>query len=184
MVVLLVQNINICYFFLSFSLFQFFYSFFRSIFWLQTCPTNYYEWDFLSSQFNRTRPVYKIYRSNKNNRYDEISEKMYHSINVNTAMISLWIPNRNLCWVFTTGRTITKANLSENLIIFHWRMSTIQPAWPVCTTSICWPTRCWIFVTAAPTKRNHLSRSWLSPNTGSDLGVLWLFILLASLSSL
>ena len=78
-------------------------------------------------------------------RLRKISEKMYHNINVNTAMISLWIPNRNLCWVFTTGKTITKANLSENLIIFHWRMSTIQPAWPVCTTSICWHTRCSYF---------------------------------------
>ena len=71
------------FFFLSISSFQLFYSFFRSIFWLQTCPKNYYEWDFLSSQFNRTRPVYKIYRSNENNRYDEILLK--HS-----WLYSLW----------------------------------------------------------------------------------------------
>ena len=38
-------------------------------------------------------------------------KKVYHSINVNTAMISLWIPNRNLCWVFTTGRTIKETFL-------------------------------------------------------------------------
>ena len=55
------------------------------------------------------------------------------------------VSKRNLCWVFATGGTITKVDLSEKLIIFHCRMSTIQPAWPVCTTSECWHTRCWHF---------------------------------------
>ena len=54
-----------------FHCFNFLILFFRSLFWLQTCPTNYYVWDFLSWQFNRTQPVYKICWSNENNRYDE-----------------------------------------------------------------------------------------------------------------
>ena len=41
--------------------------------------------------------------------------------------------------------TIIKADRSENLTIFHCRMSTIQPTWPVCTTSECLHTRCWHF---------------------------------------
>ena len=49
----------------------------------------------------------------------------------------------NSYWVFATSRAITKADLPKNVTIFHCRMSTIQPAWPVCTTSVCWHTRCW-----------------------------------------
>ena len=52
---------------------------------------------------------------------------------------------RNICCVSATSRAITKADHPENLTIFHCRMSTIQPAWPVCTTSECWHTRCWHF---------------------------------------
>ena len=46
---------------------------------------------------------------------------------------------------FTTRRTISKADLPDNFTIFHCRMSTIQPAWPLCTTSVCWHTCCWHF---------------------------------------
>ena len=47
---------------------------------------------------------------------------------------------------FTTRRTISsKADLPNNFTIFHCRMSTIQPAWPLCTTSVCWHTCCWHF---------------------------------------
>ena len=51
----------------------------------------------------------------------------------------------NIVWVFATSRAITKADRPLNLTIFHCRMSTIQPAWPVCTTFECWHTRCWHF---------------------------------------
>ena len=84
------------------------------------------------------------------------------------------VSNRNLCWVFATGGTITKVDLSEKLIIFHCRMSTIQnnqldqsvPHLNAGTRVV------GIFVTAAPTKRYQPSKSWSSPNTGSDFGVL------------
>ena len=52
---------------------------------------------------------------------------------------------KNLSRVCATARTITKADRPFNFTIFHCGMSTIQPPWPVCTTSICWHTRCWHF---------------------------------------
>ena len=51
--------------------------------------------------------------------------------------------NWNYDWMFATRPTVTKANHPDNFTISHFRMSTIQPAWPRCTTSICWHTRCW-----------------------------------------
>ena len=51
----------------------------------------------------------------------------------------------NIIWVFATSRAITKADRPLNFAIFHCRMSTNQPAWPVCTTSECWHTCCWHF---------------------------------------
>ena len=53
--------------------------------------------------------------------------------------------NWNCAWMCATGATIAKADLSGNFIIIHCRMSTIQPAWPVYTKSVCWHTRCWHF---------------------------------------
>ena len=52
---------------------------------------------------------------------------------------------RNICWEFATSRSITKADRPKNFTILHCRMSTIQPAWPGCTTSEYWHTRCWHF---------------------------------------
>ena len=52
---------------------------------------------------------------------------------------------KNISCVFATSRAITKADRLFNFTISHRRMSTIQPAWPVCTTSECWHTRCWHF---------------------------------------
>ena len=52
---------------------------------------------------------------------------------------------RNRCNILATGATITKADLPGNFTIFCCRMSSIQPAWPICTTSVCWHTRCWHF---------------------------------------
>ena len=59
---------------------------------------------------------------------------------------------RNIFWVFATSRVITKADRLFNFTIFHCRMSTIQPAWPVCTTSICWHTCCWHFCSCSSHK--------------------------------
>ena len=53
--------------------------------------------------------------------------------------------HRNSFKVFATLVTITKENFPLNFTIFHCRMSTIQPAWPECTTSVCWHTCCWHF---------------------------------------
>ena len=47
---------------------------------------------------------------------------------------------------------ITKAYLPGNFTIFHWRMSTIQPTWEVCTTSECWHTHCWHFCSCSSHK--------------------------------
>ena len=46
----------------------------------------------------------------------------------------------------------TKADLPVNFTIFHCRMSTIQPAWPDCTTSECWHTCCWHFCSCSSHK--------------------------------
>ena len=59
---------------------------------------------------------------------------------------------RNICCVSATSRVITKAYHPENSTIFHCRMSTLQPAWPVCTTSECWHTRCWHFCSCSSHK--------------------------------
>ena len=59
---------------------------------------------------------------------------------------------RNIFWVFATCRAITKADRLFNFTIFHCRMSTNQPAWPVCTTSKCWHTCCWHFCSCSSHK--------------------------------
>ena len=59
----------------------------------------------------------------------------------------------NIVWVFATSRAITKADRPLNLTIFHCRMSTIQLAWPVCTKSECWHTRCWLFFSCSSHRR-------------------------------
>ena len=53
--------------------------------------------------------------------------------------------HKNIYLTVATRRTITEADPPENSTIFYCRMSTIQPAWPVCTTSVCWHTCCWHF---------------------------------------
>ena len=59
---------------------------------------------------------------------------------------------KNMCWVFATRIAITKANRPENFTIFKCRMSSIQPAWPVCTTSKCLHTPCWHFCSCSSHK--------------------------------
>ena len=58
----------------------------------------------------------------------------------------------NIFWLFATSRAIAKAYFSSNFTIFHCRMSSYQPAWPVCTTSECWHTRCWHFCSCSSHK--------------------------------
>ena len=58
----------------------------------------------------------------------------------------LTIFNWNCAWIFATCSTIAKADRSGKFTIFYCRMGTIQPAWPVCTTSVCWHARCWQFL--------------------------------------
>ena len=53
--------------------------------------------------------------------------------------------HRNILYGFTIRINIIKADLPVHFTIFHCRMNTIQPAWPVCTTSECWHTCCWHF---------------------------------------
>ena len=59
---------------------------------------------------------------------------------------------KNFFFVSATSRAITKADLPENFTIFHCRMSTIQPTWPVCTTSVCWHTCCGHFCSCSSHK--------------------------------
>ena len=59
---------------------------------------------------------------------------------------------RNSFCVFATFDTITKADLPVNFIVFHCRMSIIQPAWEICTTSWCWHTHCWHFCSCSSHK--------------------------------
>ena len=54
--------------------------------------------------------------------------------------------------VFATWRTVTKADHPFNFTIFHCRMSTIQPAWPVGTTPVCWHACCWHFCSCSSHK--------------------------------
>ena len=73
---------------------------------------------------------------------------------------------KNICWVFATSRAITKTDLPANFTIFHFRLSTIQPAWPVCTTSICWHTSYWHFCSCSSHKttpshgKKFVTRRW------------------------
>ena len=59
---------------------------------------------------------------------------------------------KNIVWVSTTGVTITEADDPANFTIFHCRMSTIQPAWPVCTTAVWFHARCWHFCSCSSRK--------------------------------
>ena len=59
---------------------------------------------------------------------------------------------KNICCVFATSSAITKADRPSNFTFFHCRMSSIQPARPLCTTSECWHTRCWHFCSCSSHK--------------------------------
>ena len=95
----------------------------------------------------------------------------------------------NLCWVSAKrGLKITKADLSVNFTIFHCRMITIQPAWPVCTTSVRWHTRCWHFCSCSPHKTIPSLEKWAVTKhwaifrcrvTTLSIGVTQYFIMIA-----
>ena len=59
---------------------------------------------------------------------------------------------KNISNDFAAGSTITKADIPVNFTISYCRMSTIQPAWPVCSTSVCWHTCCWHFCSCSSHK--------------------------------
>ena len=61
---------------------------------------------------------------------------------------------------YATFRTIIKAHLPLNFTIFHCRMSTLQPAWPVCTTSVCWHACCWHFCSCSSHKTIPSLSEW------------------------
>ena len=68
---------------------------------------------------------------------------------------------RNSFCVLATSRAITKTDHPGNFTIFHCRMSTIQPAWRVCTTSECWHTRCWHFCSCSSHKTIPSLGEWV-----------------------
>ena len=59
---------------------------------------------------------------------------------------------KNISRVFATTIAITKADLAVDFTIFHFRMSSIQPTWPDCTTSVGWHTCCWHFCSCSSHK--------------------------------
>ena len=74
--------------------------------------------------------------------------------------------HKNIFFDFATGETITKADFLGNFTISHCRMSTIQPTWPVCTTSVCWDTCCWHFCSCSshktiPPLKLSVTRRWI-----------------------
>ena len=60
--------------------------------------------------------------------------------------------HKNIFVAFATSGTITKADSLGNYTIFHCRMSSHQPTWPVCTTFVCRHTRCWHFCSCSSHK--------------------------------
>ena len=72
--------------------------------------------------------------------------------------------HQNLFWVFANRVPrwmITKADRPLNFTIFHCRMSTIQPAWRDCTTSVCWHIRCWQLCSCSSHKTIPSLREWV-----------------------
>ena len=123
-------------------------------------------------QVNRTSSAYNLYRRNSMEDFAKSLKYVYlriilwiplfleffasHSIcTTGTWVSSRWVKfvdevgstifDWNSDCIFATVRTITKADLPFNFIIFYCRMSIIQPTWPVCTTSVCWHTHFWYF---------------------------------------
>ena len=93
---------------------------------------------------------------------------------------------KNFFFVSATSRAITKADLPENFTIFHCRMSTTQPTWPVCTTSECWHTCCGHFCSCSshktiPSHRELVTQRWTDRCivTYLSIGFTQVFIIIA-----
>ena len=92
--------------------------------------------------------------------------------------------------VFATWRTVTKADHPFNFTIFHCRMSTIQPAWPVGTTPVCWHACCWHFCSCSshktiPSWRElGVTQLWTDRCcvTYLSIGITQVFIMIARIS--
>ena len=94
---------------------------------------------------------------------------------------------KNRVWHFATSKSIAKADCPLNFTIFHCRMRTIQPTWPVCTTSECWHTRCWHFCSCSSYKTIPSLREWAVTQTWSgrcyvthlSISITQIFIMIA-----
>ena len=94
---------------------------------------------------------------------------------------------RNLYNILATGVTITKADRPGNFTIFCCRMSSIEPARPICTTSVCWHTRCWHFCSCSFHKTIPSLRKWFVTQLCSErcyvtylsIGITQVIILIA-----
>ena len=92
---------------------------------------------------------------------------------------------RNYVWVLTAIKSITKADRPKNFTIFHCRMSTIQPAWPVCTTTVCWHMCCWHFCSRSSLKTIPSLKELVVTQTVScfvtylSIGISQVFIMMA-----
>ena len=95
-----------------------------------------------------------------------------HSVCTTVAWVTSWLYKfvdkvgstvfyRNIYLVLATSRAITKADHPGNFTIFHCRMSIIQPAWPVCTTSECWHTCCGHFCSCSSHKTIPSLGEWV-----------------------
>ena len=80
--------------------------------------------------------------------------------------------NENCECIFATAITITKADRPGNFIISLSRMSTIQPAWPVCTTVVCFHTHCWHSCSCS----SHKTIPSLRKSTVTQLFTDWRFV--------
>ena len=92
----------------------------------------------------------------------------------------------NLGFVFAIFWKSTKADLLGNRTMFHSRMSTMQPAWPGSTTSVCCDRRCWHFCSCCsnktiPSKEFPVTRLFIQGSFGTafSLKITQVFVFIA-----
>ena len=123
-----------------------------------------------------------------------------HSVRTTIARITIWWLKKNCKWsrihiffyknlfrILATSRAITKAHHPANFTIFHCRMSSRQPAWPVSATPECLHTLCWHSCSCSSYKTIPSLRSWLSHNAslGSvcvSIGFTQVWVIMARIS--
>ena len=95
---------------------------------------------------------------------------------------------RNPLIVFATSRAITKADLPDNFTIFHCGVFTLQPAWPVCTTSVCCHTCRWHFCSCCSHKTipslfeytvTQIHRRYIFSGSDLSVGFTQVFVMIA-----